>query len=64
MASEYASAAGRELGAVLLIAEESGHGPSPLPRAKAYAAVAAEAVPVEPGAVDASAAVTVTWELV
>jgi uncharacterized protein YggE len=64
MASEYASAAGRELGAVLGIAEDSGHGPSPTPRAKAFAAVAADAVPVEPGAVDATAAVTVTWELV
>lgn len=63
MAEEYAHLAGRSLGAVVTVAEEAGHSPAPLPRTKAFAASAADAVPVEPGAVDASAAVTVTWEL-
>lgn len=63
-ASEYAQMAGRSLGAVLAIAESDAISAAPMPRVKAFAAPMAEAVPVEPGAVDASAGVTVTWELV
>lgn len=63
-ASEYAQMAGRSLGAVLAIAESDAVSAAPMPRVKAFAAPMAEAVPVEPGAVDASAGVTVTWELV
>lgn len=62
MAEQYAGLAGKALGAVIAIAEDAGRGPTPMPKARALAAVA-DAVPVEPGSVDANAAVTVTWEL-
>jgi len=62
-AQHYAGLAGRQLGAVLEIAESSGGGPSPMPKARALAAMAADSMPVEPGAVDAGATVTVTWAL-
>lgn len=64
IASEFAQLAGRSLGAVITIKEDDGFTPGPQPRTKLLLASAAEAVPVEPGAVDASAGVTVTWELV
>lgn len=63
-ADQYARLAGKSLGAVVDVSEGGGHVPAPMPRAKAFAAVAADAVPVEPGSVDAHANVTVTWELV
>ena len=63
LALQYAALAGRQLGAVLEIAEAGRGAPGPFPQARAMAVMAADVVPVEPGAVDASAAVTVTWAL-
>ncbi len=63
VASQYAAAAGRSLGAVTSIEEADVFGGGHMPKARAMA-VAASPVPVEPGTADVSAAVRVTWELV
>lgn len=63
VASQYAAAAGRTLGAVTCIGEAELHGGAPSPKARVMA-MAADSVPVEPGTPDVSAAVRVTWELV
>jgi len=62
LAQQYAGLAGRQLGEVLKVEEAGGASPRPMATARAMMA-SAEAIPVEPGAVDASAAVVVTWAL-
>jgi len=65
-ATQYAARAGRTLGAVMTIGEApDGMSPRPMPMAKAQLmAPSSDALPVEPGETNASATVTVTWELV
>lgn len=67
VASQYAEAADRSLGAVLEIVEGARSDATPLPKGRAVAFAAmdsAESVPVEPGAQDVTATVRVTWQLV
>jgi uncharacterized protein YggE len=64
VASQYAAAAGRSLGAVTTIEEAEPHSGGPMPKARAMAMAAVAPVPVEPGTADITAAVRVTWQLV
>ncbi len=66
VAQEYAALAGRTLGAVLRVNEGQQDTPIPSPKVRmaAFAAADSAPVPVAPDAVEASATVTVTWELV
>lgn len=60
----YAQAAGSDVGEIVQISEEvSQAGPQPVMFKQARAAMAAEAAPVERGAVDLEARVTATWKL-
>jgi uncharacterized protein YggE len=59
-AALYATAAGVELGEVLMIREGGEGGPQPMPMARA---MRAEAVPIERGTEMLAASVTVTWAL-
>ena len=60
-ADQYARLAGRSLGPVVEVREDSG-GPGPVPRMMA-AKAASDALVVEPGTQEVHASVTVRWEL-
>lgn len=64
-AEQFAGRAGRDVGPVLVITEDTGSHPGPAPRAKAMFGAVAEmaSMPVELGESEISAHVRVTWQL-